>query len=193
MVKNIFNLTNFCIFIFIIIVIFVSLKLYIGKTYYSYYPGIPLYPNNKSEVEKVRNYIRNRSQNDIEFFYKTNKSVVTAFLPHVDESKEELSKIIFSIDNLILFLKYLFNRARPNEIDSSIKPINTDTAQTPAFPAGHAFQAYYLSNYLSKKYPDKKKIFKKIAKECDLTRVKAGLHYPSDGEFAEYFVNTIFQ
>ena len=191
--NNIFNLTNFCIFIFIIIVIFVFLKLYIGKTYYPYYPGIPLYPNNKSEVEKVKNYVRNRSQNDIEFFYKTNKSVVTVFLPHVDESEEELSKIIFSIDNLILFLKYLFNRARPNQIDSSIKPINTDTAQTPAFPAGHAFQAYYLTNYLSKKYPDKEKIFKKIAKECDLTRIKAGLHYPSDGEFAEYFVNTFFK
>ena len=70
--------------------------------------------------------------------------------------------------------------------------LDLDTAQTPAFPAGHTFQAYYLSKYLSKKYPKKKEIFENIAKECDLTRVKAGLHYPSDGEFSKKLVDILF-
>ena len=29
----------------------------------------------------------------------------------------------------------------------------------------------------------------KIAEECNLTRVKAGIHYPSDGEFSKRLVD----
>tara|TARA_E500000178_G_C16793310_1_gene649047 strand:+ start:222 stop:797 length:576 start_codon:yes stop_codon:yes gene_type:complete len=191
MLKNIFNHPR----IFIVIIILVSLiilKAKIGKTYYEFYPGIPLYPNNKTEVEKVKKYIKLRTPEDVEFFYKTNKSVTNVFSEQVNETEEELNKILDSQNNIILFFKYLFNRARPNQIDQEIIPINTETAKTPAFPAGHAFQAYYLSQYLSKKYPEKQSIFKKIAKECDLTRIKAGLHYPSDGKLSEILVNTLF-
>ena len=41
-------------------------------------------------------------------------------------------------------------------------------------------------------YPEKKQLFLDIAKECDLTRVKAGLHYPSDGKFSKQFVDFFF-
>ena len=62
---------------------------------------------------------------------------------------------------------------------------------TPAYPAGHSYQAYLLSKYLSKKYPNKRELFRKIALRCDDCRVKAGLHYPSDGEFSRYIVDII--
>ena len=77
--------------------------------------------------------------------------------------------------------------------DIKIKPIDKSTAQTPAFPAGHAFQAYLLSKKLSEKYPEKKKLFEKIAKKCDLCRVQAGLHYPSDGEYSKKLVESFLE
>ena len=36
------------------------------------------------------------------------------------------------------------------QVNKNIKPIDISTAQTPAYPAGHAFQAYYLAKILSK-------------------------------------------
>ena len=53
-------------------------------------------------------------------------------------------------------------------------------------------QAYFLAKILSKKYPNKKDILDNIAYNCDLTRVKAGLHYPSDGKFSKFLIDTIF-
>ena len=86
------------------------------------------------------------------------------FKPHVKESLEELHAIERGPDYIILFFKYLINRARPEQVDKSIKPINTDTAKTPAYPAGHAYQAYYLAKKLSERYPEKKTYLKKLLK-----------------------------
>ena len=108
--------------------------------------------------------------------------------PHVNESLEELHAIEKGQDYTIFFFKYIINRARPQQVDKSIQPINTDTAKTPAYPAGHAYQAYHLAKKLSERYPEKKNLFEKIAQECDITRIKAGLHYPSDGKFAKQLV-----
>ena len=174
--------------IFLLIVVY-TIFIFFFKGYYAFYPTIPVYPNNKDEVREVKQYIKSRTQRDIDFFKKTNNSVVYAFMPHVKESSEELNKIESSQNSIIFFFKYLINRARPEQVDPSIKPINTDTAQTPSYPAGHAYQAYLMAKVLSKKYPEKKQLFDKIAEECNLTRVKAGIHYPSDGEFSKKLVD----
>tara|TARA_Y100000389_G_scaffold204242_1_gene255785 strand:+ start:301 stop:855 length:555 start_codon:yes stop_codon:yes gene_type:complete len=176
----------------ILIIIVLIISNLSTKRYYYFLPTIPIYPNNKLEVQEVKKYINNRTQSDIDFFYKTNKSVSAAFLPYVKENLKELNSIIHEPNIIILSFKYFFNRARPNQIDSTIEPLNISTAQTPAYPAGHAFQAYYLAKKLSKKYPHLTKIFNEIANECDITRVKAGLHYPSDGNFARYLVNKLY-
>ena len=112
-----------------------------------------------------------------------------AFLPYVKESLEELDSYSKKQNNIIFFFKYLINRQRCWNINKSIKPINIDTAQTPAYPAGHAYQAYLLSKILSKKYPEKKELFDNLAYKCDKCRVLAGLHYPSDGKFSKTLVN----
>ena len=174
--------------IFLLIVVY-TIFIFFFKGYYAFYPTIPVYPNNKDEVKEVKKYIKSRTQTDIDFFKKTNKSVVAAFKPHVKESLEELTTIEHSQDYIIFAFKYLINRARPQQVDPSIKPINTDTAQTPAYPAGHAYQGYLIAKILSKKYPEKRQILEKIAEECNMTRVKAGLHYPSDGKFSKKLVD----
>lgn len=181
------------IYLLVYISIYIILLTYF-KGYHSFYPSIPIYPNNEKEIKFVIQSINTRTQDDINFFYKTNKSVVYAFLPFVNENTEELSKIILNplVITIVLFSKTLINRSRPEQVDNSIIPLNKDTAQTPSYPAGHAFQAYVLYKYLSKKYPDKEKLFKELALKCDECRIKAGLHYPSDGIYSRQLVNYFY-
>ena len=86
-IKNKLNIKN-------ITLVIVGYLVYVNffKGYVSYFPTIPIYPNNNEEVELVKQHIKTRKQEDIDFFHLTNKSVVAAFLPHVDEKEEELKK-----------------------------------------------------------------------------------------------------
>lgn len=180
------------IIMIIIILLIVILSIVLPKGYIKYYKSIPVYPNNTNEAKLVKNYINLRRDEDIDFFHLTNISVVDAFVPHVNkESRDELLKITESKKTLaiVYFFKYLINRARPEQVDDSIKPINTDTAKTPAYPAGHAYQAYLLAKVLSQRYPDKSTLFNQLAIRCDLCRVQAGIHYPSDGKFSKRLVD----
>ncbi len=167
---------------------------YFFKGYIAFLPTLPIYQNNEDEVKIVKEYIKNRKQEDIDFFKLTNKSVVNAFLPIVEEEEKELKDMVLDIkvQTIVFVNKYVINRARPEQVDPSIKPINKSTAKTPAYPAGHAFQAYMLSKVLSVKYPNKKEILEKTAKRCDICRVQAGLHYPSDGKYSKRLVNMFY-
>jgi membrane-associated phospholipid phosphatase len=83
-------------------------------------------------------------------------------------------------------LKTIFNRARPLQIDTGLHVQHSISANTPAFPAGHSIQAYYLAKYLSKIYPERTQKLYRLAEDCALARVYAGLHYPSDNQFGKY-------
>lgn len=177
------------------ILLFVYLCIIIYQDKYNfYYPSLPIYPNNYQEVELVKEMINQRNNTDIDDFKKTDISVAYLFGEHTKESSEELRNII--TDNKIIFLVKLFknviNRARPYQIDPEIKNIKSLTSHTPAYPAGHAFQAYYLARILTIKYPEKKELWNYLAERCDLVRVKAGLHYPSDGIYSKQLVDYFF-
>ena len=180
---------KYYILIFLFIVFQISMK-----KYKYYLPTIPIYPDNEKEILIVQNYVNNRSFNHISLFQKTDLSIVFAFVDHVHESLLDLHSIITSthILFLILFLKYIINRARPKQIDPELKSLKSITADTPAYPSGHAFQAYYLSKYLSDIYPHKKELFESIAEDCAKARVYAGLHFPSDNQFSKQIVNLLF-
>ena len=175
--------------IFFLILIQMNMKKYIP-----FLPTIPIYPDNEKEILIVQNYVNNRSFNDISLFRTTDESVIYAFVDHVNESLQELNSIITSIHIIIIiiFLKYSINRARPKQIDPELKSLKSITADTPAYPSGHAFQAYYLANYLSDIYPHKKELFESIAEDCAKARVYAGLHFPSDNQFSKQIVNLLF-
>jgi len=175
------------LFLFTVYLIYI----YIFRGYNSYSPTIPIYQNNLNEVEIVKEKIKSRTQKDVDFFYLTNESISAAFMPYVNENYNDLEIELTKHNNIIYFLKYIINRARPEQVDKSINPINKKTAMTPAYPAGHAYQAYLLYKYLRKKYPSNEKKLKEIALKCDECRVKAGLHYPSDGEFSRKIVDLL--
>ena len=160
---------------------------YFHKRYNPYLPGINTL-NDVAEAKKVLKISRKRNQSDIDFFKLTDPSISHAFKEY--GSIKYLTKIITEswIISLILSLKTIINRARPYQINKNIKYLKSKTGNTPSLPAGHAFQAYYLAYILSKKYPNDKKKLNNIAKKCDLVRVKAGIHYPSDGKLAKDMV-----
>ena len=174
------------IIVLVIIVYLVSLKSYIW-----YLPTIPVYPNNVKEANQVLLSTETMTYEEKQLFYNTNIGVSKAFIPYVFETDKQLQSMYLPYNNIILFFKYVINRPRPHQVNSNIKTLNDSTAQTPAYPAGHAMQAQILANKLSKRYPEKKDIFQKIAYQCDICRVKAGLHYYSDGEFGRKLANII--
>ena len=176
------------------IVILISLYyLILPNGYIELYRSIPVYPDNYKEIEIVRNYVKNRTKEDVSFFRLTNLHIVNAYKMVVNENIDTLYKIAEELNPLCLFLKYFINRRRPKQLDNKLNVLQDyGTASTPSYPAGHAISAYFLSKKLIEKYPEKKSILQELAYKCDITRVKAGLHYPSDGMFSKYIVNTFF-
>lgn len=177
--------TIFCVIIVLVIYTY-TLPRYIINL-----PTIPVY--NNSEADLVKEISDKRTFLDEDFFLLTDPSIVHAFLPHVEENINELSNIITDTlsTSIVLGFKYLINRPRPYQINKDINYLESKTGNTPALPAGHAYQAYYLAYVLGKRYPDKRSKFDSIAKRCDDVRVKAGIHYPSDGKFSKTLVDAV--
>jgi hypothetical protein len=198
--SNLFTQKNTSYFIIIFIIFFILLMYlisgYTSKRYYNIYPTIYLYPNNIKEIEIVRKCNNERLKNNTinDFVKLTDKSVSYAFIQEFSDLSlklDELDSISYNINYIIIFLKNLFNRARPNQIDKSLNSFESKTASTPSFPSGHSAQALYIAKKLSEKYPDKKDKFYDLAEKCGMARIYGGLHYPSDHEFSRKIVKLI--
>lgn len=174
--------------ILIMLIIIFILYLYSKPRYISWLPTMYFIYNNK-EADETYKYRRRMTREEYKFFRFTDMTIAHAFKPHVNESIEELYYMIDEIDLEMSFFKLLINRPRPYQINKKIDYLESQTNKTPSMPAGHAYAAYYLEKKLSKKYPEKKEIFKKLAKKCDMVRVKAGIHYKSDGELSKKLVD----
>ena len=197
--------------IVIILIMIYTILLLINERYYWWYPSFNTYflcygkpyPNNNCEINIILNdYIAKRNKSDIDFFYLTDNNISIAFESIIkpnEMKKEDMIKIIMSpkVVNIIMKYKNIYNRARPSQIVPNIINrkngilLNSSTANTPAYPSGHAFQAYYLGKILSKKFPEKKDEIMKIAKRIGDIRIIGGLHYPSDRDFAYWLVDNM--
>jgi hypothetical protein len=162
--------------------------------YHSLVPTIPIYPNNREDAKRVKEFVRNRQEDDIRLFELTDPSVVYAFVTEVPETLSDLQLIISRPQVIVpnLCLKYAINRARPKQVDPTIQTLHSETASTPAYPSGHAYQAYYLAHILSQRYPEKTQSLWSLAERCAHSRVVAGLHYPSDNECSKTIVRTLY-
>lgn len=180
--------------LFYIFIIYLLLIIMSPIRYIVFLPTIPIYPDNEKEVLKVENEVKLRNQYDIDFFHLTDESVSPAFTSIVPLSIKEIDNMItqFHIVFIISFFKYLINRPRPKQIKPKLHVLKSISANTPAYPAGHAFQAYYLAKKLGKTYPELQPQLDAIAERCNSVRIKAGLHYPSDGEFSKQLVNIFY-
>jgi len=162
--------------------------------YIDFLPSL-YFNSNKQEANKVYELTKQRSQQNKEVFYTTDFSISNLFKDHVDEKPKQLDQFINSpkVVFVILFIKYIINRARPYQVNNKIVPLPSKTDKTPSYPAGHTFQSYYLAKKLGEMYPEKKDFFLNLSNEIDNARINAGIHYPSDGEFSRNIVDFLFK
>jgi hypothetical protein len=162
--------------------------------YYSYLPtNKKEHPNSYVELCHVLKHVNNRTKTDEDFFKLTDIHLELAFYKYLKKknytySRQYLHNIMVQPVNEILRLKHKYNRVRPYQLYPEINMYPTVTGWTPAYPAGHAYQAYYLAQKLYNIHPELKEDLLKIAEKIDLVRVKGGIHYPSDGLFSRKLV-----
>ena len=191
MIKKLFA---FIAFVALIYFILMSLQ---PQRYNIWYPTIQsAYPNNAREIGiMVRDYIPKRTPENIQFFKLTDPSPLEAFRGKLTEEQfRRLKKEVTSpvIVGKMMYYKKLYNRARPFQVAPQIvDALHSTTANTPAYPSGHAFQAYYAAKLLSQWEPARKKEWDAIAERVANIRIIAGLHYPSDRDFARRLVDKL--
>lgn len=180
--------------ILIVVVLYILVLLIQPKRYHMWYPTIPIYPDNNKEIDfMVKEYISKRTQNHIAFFYLTDANPIDAFKSQISEELyKKLNEIMTSPQVVIKIILYknFFNRARPMQVaPEKINAPKSMTADTPAYPSGHAYQSFYAAKLLSKWEPARKKEWDEIAERGAYIRVYMGIHYPSDVRYARLLVD----
>lgn len=166
---------------------------YFQLRYFQILPTIKVYPDNDKEILIVNNFVNENNNYYLELFKETDETVVYAFEKVVDLSREKMNKYVLSHHLIFttLLIKTIINRARPKQVNTNLNIQESFTANTPAYPSGHCIQAYYLAKKLAEIYPEKNEMLFKLAEDCAMARVYAGLHYPSDNEFGKYIALNI--
>ena len=178
---------------FIIVIVLYLINVRVDK-YYWFLPSVDTH-DNASEISKVSEAVRTRTSEDVRFHQLTDRSVSPAFLQLLERHRKtghtvfELDQLIVGDVPTIIKHKLVHNRSRPWQTDPSLDRLPSVSANTPAYPSGHAYQAWVLYHKLSKKYPELETRFYQLAEQCAHIRVIAGLHYPSDGSFAKTLVS----
>ena len=115
----------------------------------------------------------------------------------VDE--KELTELVTELHKdivpLLVKLKFHYQRPRPHQLayykGVQLVPFKSKTADSPAYPCGHCYQAKIYAEVLGNKYPKFYKPLKELADDISVSRLYMGVHYPSDTEFANYVVDVV--
>jgi PAP2 superfamily len=165
----------------------------------SQFPVIPFPPNDSLEAQNELRYLvrlQKDKSRDLEFAYKADKDVAAPFKEYAEANGLEvpegyLDALVREAVPLLLTLKFQYGRPRPGRLafmyGIDFKPYETKTADTPAYPSGHAFQAYLLAYVLGRSYPAHANRLERIAERVGQSRMDLGLHFPSDVETAKVF------
>ena len=190
-------------------IVYIIVLLVQQKRYYWWYPSFNLtisgigyaFPESKLEINTVvSEYIMKRMPSDVAFFRLTDMNPAAAFTSIIKPDEmtvEEMDRIMTHTRVIFItkMLKWVYNRARPAQIAPEIineangTLLHSDSADTPAYPSGHAIQTYYLAKILARKHPAKTHAIMEIATKCANIRIMAGHHYPSDRDFGWWVVD----
>lgn len=79
------------------------------------------------------------------------------------------------------YYKFLWKVARPNQLDQKLVPLLC-TPEHPSYPSGHATIAGCSEVVLSYFFESEKDQLHRLAEECAISRLYAGVHFPIDNE-----------
>ena len=139
----------------------------------------------EKEADKLKTIIANRTLDDEQSINDHDEHAFYAIDMYCKKHglgfhDNEMEDIVQQAKPTIKYFKEMFNVARPQRIDPSIKPMSSTTSNTPAYPSGHACQSMLVGLYVSAKFPKHEEGIIEAAKECGMGRVKAGFHYLAD-------------
>ena len=114
---------------------------------------------------------------------------------------EDVIKLKDQLAPIVLQLKVHYNRPRPQKLSKvltffrqanfNVYPLKT--AETPAYPSGHATEGRFVSLYLADRVPfEHKGNIKRIGDDIGNSRQIAGVHYPSDTEFGHQLAGAFY-
>tara|TARA_B100000287_G_scaffold259395_1_gene243973 strand:- start:8342 stop:9028 length:687 start_codon:yes stop_codon:yes gene_type:complete len=129
--------------------------------------------------------------------------VITDFHDRVygqDLSKAyEIEGVMEDVNIFVMKIKMLYKRARPYQISEhhgidiyyNKKMQKKGTANTPSYPSGHTISAFLAARICSYFKPECEKEFIRLARLVGKSRVKEGVHFPSDNEYSVLLVDQV--
>lgn len=155
------------------------------------------------ELQELSDITKNIDDNDKKLIDIVDKDPITFFLPVLKDyglefPKKEFDSIYKPVYDLIMVIKYFYNRPRPYQLaskfDIKINVTTTKTHQTPSYPSGHTAYAELAKQLILYKYVDKVP-FDRVDRIVRLTgeaRMKQGIHYRSDIIAGQKLISMIF-
>jgi hypothetical protein len=115
----------------------------------------------------------------------------------IEETMGEFFRIDSQTESLLYYLKDKINRPRPYQLARAMGiemyPLIKTDAMSAAYPSGHALTAYTMSEYYARKYPMYRGDLIMIGERIADSRVKMGLHFPSDSEISQRICSIIWK
>lgn len=123
------------------------------------------------------------------------ESVIKNQSLNYNETISVLNDLNEDITPLLLKLKYHFLRVRPKQLSFyySLKlfPVQSRSADSPAYPSIFAFQAKIICHVLGNIYPKYHAQFMDLYFDISLSRISMGLNYQSDIDMAIYAADLV--
>jgi len=150
----------------------------------------------KREVETILS-VMEREPLDPKFVDDASASVNSVFYDiceelNLDAMEEVAEDIAQDVLKIAMYLKYKFLRPRPYQLapyyDGDIQSMDEAAEESPAYPSGHSMMGFALSKLYSDQYPEHALTFSELGRKVGLSRIQAGVHYPSDVRYAKALI-----
>lgn len=96
-----------------------------------------------------------------------------------------------TVDLAIMYQKLIFDRVRPSFLDDQIS-LAIPVPNHPAYPSGHATQAYFFAHLLGAENPQRYCQYLTDAARIARNREIAGVHYSSDSDAGRLLAELLF-
>jgi hypothetical protein len=136
---------------------------------------------------EVKEEIRYQADDILSYFMK-----LASCSPDVRPETQFLLVLSLRIGAIVTrHYKRKFMRARPTQVMPWVDTV-IPTPRHPAYPSGHAMQAYLMAKVVKTVSPTFEKMADRLADRIAMNRVLAGVHFPADGDASKTLVDLIW-